>query len=97
MAQNVGLLDHQQPSTARPRTFIPKDIARQMEQHLVAERLSARLYRLFAPDSVFPQLRPPIQVPRSRPVYEHHLEPKLERLTLSNSPWLQYLHGYVNT
>lgn len=29
--------------------------------------------------------------PRS---YQHHVEPKINRFTIGNSEWLQYLHGY---
>lgn len=32
--------------------------------------------------------------PIGRMKYEHHIEPRLESLTISNSSWLRYLHGW---
>lgn len=26
--------------------------------------------------------------------YQHHIEPQLEQLSIANSPWLRYLHGW---
>lgn len=26
--------------------------------------------------------------------YQHHIEPRLQKLTLSNSAWMQYVNGY---
>lgn len=26
--------------------------------------------------------------------YEHHIEPRLETLTIATSPWMRYLQGY---
>lgn len=26
--------------------------------------------------------------------YEHHIEPKLERFSIGDSPWMAYLQGY---
>ena len=27
-------------------------------------------------------------------VYEHHIEPRIEKLTIADSPWMRYLEGY---
>lgn len=54
---NVGLLDHQQAETDPARTFISSELAKEMTRRLMAERLSKRLYRLFGPESPFPQIK----------------------------------------
>jgi hypothetical protein len=35
-------------------------------------------------------------VPRAT-VYQHHIEPRIEKLTIADSPWLAYLDGYGPT
>jgi hypothetical protein len=66
MPSNVGLLDYHQPITGKP-ILIPADVAEEMKRRLVAEKISKRLYRLFSPDSPFPQLKPSIFAQRFIP------------------------------
>jgi hypothetical protein len=63
---NVGLLADYQAITEKP-TFIPAHVAEEMARRLVAEKISKRLYRLFSPDSPFPQLKPSIFAQRFIP------------------------------
>lgn len=63
MSQQVGILDWHQPVDARPTTFIPKWAANLLVARLAAEKLSGRVIRRFAPDSVFYACQP---LPESR-------------------------------
>jgi hypothetical protein len=53
VSQQVGILDWHQEVTVRPTTFIPKWAAELLVARLAAEKVSSRIIRRFAPDSVF--------------------------------------------
>lgn len=53
VSQNTGVLAFYEPAASRPTTFIPRGDADFLVQRLVAERVSRRVIRLLAPDSVF--------------------------------------------
>lgn len=55
---NTGVLADYEPPTARARTFVPRDVAKEMVRRLMAERLSQSLIRMFPVDSAFPGLKP---------------------------------------
>ena len=59
MSQRVGILDHRQPSEAKPRTFVKKEIASLLVARMAAEQISQRVIRMFAPDSIYPVLKRP--------------------------------------
>lgn len=76
---------------------IKKCVAEQLVRRLFAEwvvkgscirRLAIKAVSLCAPRFT-PKSKP--YVPKT---YEHHIEPRLEKLTTANSEWLQYLHGW---
>ena len=64
----IGVLAHDQPATARPRTFIGKEDADFLLAHLAAESISKKLIRAFPPDSPFRRLTPP-KSQRPRPEF----------------------------
>ncbi len=49
----VGVLAHNQPLSARASTHIASRVAEDLVKRLVAERISRKLIRMFAPGSVF--------------------------------------------
>lgn len=53
MSQQIGILDWHQEANVRPTTFIPKWAADLLVSRLAAEKLSGKVIRRFAPDSVF--------------------------------------------
>jgi hypothetical protein len=62
----TGFLAHHQSAESRPTTFIPKRIADELIHRCMAERISQKLIRAFAPDSPF-RLLPSIEYKRSIP------------------------------
>lgn len=58
MSVKVGILAANQPSTAKARTFVDRVIALEMVRRMGAEKITARLIRLFPVDSVFSVLKP---------------------------------------
>lgn len=91
----IGCLSHTQKSSDRPQRYVSKNAANALLRRLLAVRLTKNLIQMVdvqqmgkaLPDS-------PVKRPRGYAQLQHHLEPKLEPLTLGNSPWLQFLHGY---
>ena len=69
----VGVLDFDQCLGTAPRTFLAKEDADALVHQMIAERLSAKVIRIFSPDSPFRLLRstnsylppklPPIELP----------------------------------
>lgn len=53
MSRRVGFLAANQPIDAKPSRWIPKDEANTLVSDLLAERISQKLIRAFAPGSVF--------------------------------------------
>lgn len=53
MSSHIGVLAHYQPLDSRPGTHLRADDADLLVQRMIAERISRKLIRLFAPDSVF--------------------------------------------
>lgn len=93
MAKKIGVLDVHQQSGARPQTYVRKSVAQLLVRRLLAEwvienvliqRKDVKQGRKVAVKST------PIRRPKC---YEHHLEPKIEKLTIADSPWLRYLAG----
>jgi hypothetical protein len=54
----IGVLAAYQQPCDRPRTFLGKDVAREMVRRMVAEQISAKLIRVFPDDSLFTVLKP---------------------------------------
>jgi hypothetical protein len=52
--RQVGVLEHFQPSGIRATTHVPQQIAEDLVQRMVAERVSQRLIRMLPPGSIFP-------------------------------------------
>jgi hypothetical protein len=52
------VLEHFEPRDARPSSFIPANQATSLLARLIAEPISRRVIRLFAPDSTFLSARP---------------------------------------
>lgn len=52
MSHNAGILAHYESRSARPTTFVPVDVADEMVRRMAAERISRRVVRLIAPDSL---------------------------------------------
>jgi hypothetical protein len=49
----VAVLSHHQPVWAKTSTFISKEVARELVQRMAAEKVSASVIRMMAPDTVF--------------------------------------------
>lgn len=62
----IGLLAPYQSKDTRPRTFIPREVALDLQSRMCAEKISSKVYRLFPNSSVFPTLKPQLSA-RSRP------------------------------
>ena len=94
VSSHVGVLADYQSLETRPTTHIKCEIADLLVSRLIAERITRKLIRMLPQDSVFPALKSfhPI-VPRPPRKYQHHIEPKIERLTPANSEWMAYLDG----
>ncbi len=58
MSSQVGVLAHYQPSDVKPSCHISRAIAKEMLRRLMAEPLTAKVIRMFPPDSIFPVLKP---------------------------------------
>jgi len=71
VSQNTGVLAFYESPASRPTTFIPRDDADFLVQRLVAERVSRRVIRLFAPDSVFSAVK---SFPQPNPTEEINLD-----------------------
>jgi hypothetical protein len=66
VSSQVGILAHNQPTSAKASCHIPRAMAEEMVQRMVAERISSKIIRRFAPDSVFPVLKPSRLIPTYR-------------------------------
>lgn len=98
VSAKVGVLKPSQPLNAKPYRFVKKCVAQLLVRRLVADFVGHMLLREREIASF--QVNPPAScrtrfVPNAPKAYEHRLEPKLEQLTISNSAWLRYLHGYA--
>jgi hypothetical protein len=90
----IGVLSHSQKSIERPYRHISKNAAVALVRRLLAVQVTNRLIRMVEVRQVSNALPAQIQVRKWAPaVYEHHIEPRLERLTIADSPWLAYLEG----
>ena len=54
--RSIGFLAHDQSRFTKPKTFVSKDDADLLVAEMVAERISNKLIRAFAPDSPFRRL-----------------------------------------
>jgi len=97
MARKIGILEINQEQSAAPQTYVKRSVAEILVRRLLAEWVvkNVLIRRLFIKSA---QAQPArfvnVKKPKPSPIYEHHIEPSLKTLTISNSPWLQYLHGY---
>jgi hypothetical protein len=66
--RSIGFLAHDQSLFIKPKTFVSKDDADWLVDELVAERISSKLIRAFAPDSPFRRLQ--LSAPRTRSLPE---------------------------
>jgi len=66
VSSQTGVLAHNQPATAKASCHIPRAVAEEMVRRMVAERISSKIIRRFAPDSVFPVLKASRIVPTYR-------------------------------
>jgi hypothetical protein len=58
VSYDVGVLAHFQTINTRATTHVHKDVAAELVQRMYCERISAKLIRRLAPDSIFPILKP---------------------------------------
>ena len=76
MSARIGVLAHNQELNVRPGTYILRAIGEEMVRRLVAERISSKKIRMFAPDTTFRFLKPlhpsvsPYHAPESMPSRE---------------------------
>lgn len=92
MAAKIGVLDHHQKSNDRPSVYVKKTVAQYLVRRAMAVWVTKVMIQRLAEH--MPTPRDPISAPQEFLPYEHHIEPKMEALTISNSPWLRYLYGY---
>lgn len=87
-------------ASARPDHECSQDLAKQVIAARFARPIGRNTIQLVVEESwqwVKAQVRSisaGMSYQRAKMRYEHHLEPKLETMTLTNSPWLRYLHGW---
>ena len=67
MSKLIGIIDWHEEANSRPKTLIPQWAADLLVQRCAAEKISARIIRRFAPDSVFFARRPLPDSPRFIP------------------------------
>lgn len=92
----VGILLESQAVTDTPRDFVSKSGAEAMCRRLTHVRVSKFLIKA-VPLRQFKTNLAPAQKQAAAiraTIYEHHIEPRLERLTIGDSEWLAYLQGY---
>lgn len=58
VSSQVGVLAHYQPLDVKPSCHIPRAIAKEILRRLMAEPVTAKVIRMFPPDSTFPVLKP---------------------------------------
>src|ERR1035437_4132654 len=58
VSANIGVLAHYQPLAVRPACHIPRAVAQEILRRLMAEPISAKVIRMFPPDSAFQFLKP---------------------------------------
>lgn len=91
----IGLLSHSQKLGDKPERYVSKNAAKCLVRRLLAVEITKTLIQMVAIREMSRALPDKAATtPRLPRAYEHHLEPHLELLTLADSPWLQYLHGY---
>lgn len=97
MSAKFGILKPGQLETAKPYRFVKKVVALYLIRRQVVDQIGAFLLRereLSKFEANLISARPIQPKPPKAAEYEHHVEPKLEKLTLADSPWLRYLHGW---
>lgn len=94
----VGILLESQAVTEHPKDFVSKSGAEAMCRRLTHVRVSKFLIQAVPIRQFRTDLSPvkkQVAPTWCREGYEHHLEPRLERLTIADSPWMAYLQGYT--
>ena len=92
MSQKIGVLSHSQKFLDRPERFVSKTVAKLLVRRLLAVHVAKHVIQMVAIREMSRALPEQLATaPRLCRDYEHHLEPRLERLTPANSEWLAYL------
>ena len=91
----IAVLSHSQKLTDRPERYVSKNAANALVRRLLAVRIAKGLIQMVQMRQgglpVAIQVAPPAHV-----TYEHHIEPRLERLGMADSDWLAYINGYTS-
>lgn len=89
----IGVISHTQKLNSKPERYVSKNAAAALVRRLLAVHVTKHLIQMVDIRQVsgLPAVR---QTATHKPCeYQHHLEPRLEELTLADSPWLQYMAG----
>jgi hypothetical protein len=90
----IGVISHFSKVTGRPERYVSKNAAAALVRRLLAVHISKGLIQMV--EIRQSGLRARIQAAPHVPMtYQHHIEPKLERLTSANSEWMAYLEGVL--
>jgi len=91
----IGVISHSQNQFSKPERYVSKNAAAALVRRLLAVYVSSRLIQMVDVTAMGKALpnRPQTQR-RGILRYEHHVEPRLVRFNLGNSPWLQFVNGY---
>ena len=89
----IGVVPHSS-TTLRIERYVSKNAARALVRRLLAVYESKHVIRMVEP-RLMPKALPYRQqiTAKATVSYQHHIEPHIEKLTISNSAWLRYLQG----
>ena len=89
----IGVLSHSQKHM-RPERYVSKNAAAALVRRLLAVPVGKHLIQMVQVRDMSKALPAQVQMRAWKPAeYEHHIEPRLNRLTIADSPWLAYLEG----
>ena len=91
--QKIGVLSHTQKIGDRPQRYVKKSVASLLYRRMLAIWLRKHLIQMKDPSLGGAPIEAATD-PQIRRAYEHHIEPRIERLNWENSEWLRYLENY---
>lgn len=97
MSAKFGILKPGQLQSAKPYRFVKKVVALYLIRRQVVDQIGDFLLREREISKFESTVMSAINIPQKPPKlaeYQHHIEPRLEHLTIVDSPWLRYLHGW---